>query len=452
MGPTMALAEFLAKLKFEDIPSRCLEQIKVAFLDSLGCGLFGSTLEWSQKVNSLVQEMGGKEEATLWVNDFRGPAANVALGLGTMIHSFDFDDYHNAKLHPGAAVLPAALTMAEREGSSGKDFLASMVAGYETMIRVSLATGPASSRRQGWHLTGTCGTFGAAAAAGKILHFNSQDMASALGMAGTQSAGLWAFTADGSESKRFHPGRAAQSGVIAALLARSGYRGPTQILEAKDGGFCQATSASFDLARLTAGLGKKFETAEVVLKPYSCCGSLHSTIDATRELAQMHRIDPKDVERIRVHNSQVVNLQCGFEYEPLGPLQAQMSLQYCTAISLLDGQVLVDQFEEKRFSDPRVLDLARRVEFVLDPEIDAIYPERFASKVEIVLKDGQSLWRRVDYPKGSPENPMTTDEIEDKFKALARTVKDQDTILSILKFYQSLEELKDLSPLIALLR
>jgi 2-methylcitrate dehydratase PrpD len=155
MGPTIALAEFLAKLKFEDIPSRCLEQIKVAFLDSLGCGLFGSTLEWSQKVNSLVQEMGGKEEATLWANDFRGPAANVALGLGTMIHSFDFDDYHNAKLHPGAAVLPAALTMAEREGSSGKDFLASMVAGYETMIRVSLATGPASSRRQGWHLTGT---------------------------------------------------------------------------------------------------------------------------------------------------------------------------------------------------------------------------------------------------------------------------------------------------------
>ena len=168
MGPTMVLADFLSGFKFEDIPPKTLTQDKAAFLDSLGCGLFGSTLEWSQKVNALVKEMGGKGEATLWANQFRGPAANVALGLGTMIHSFDFDDYHNAKLHPGAVVVPAALTMAEREGSSGREFLTAIVAGYETMIRISLATGPGPSRQKGWHLTGTCGTFGAAAAAGKI--------------------------------------------------------------------------------------------------------------------------------------------------------------------------------------------------------------------------------------------------------------------------------------------
>ena len=452
MASTMALAEFIAGLNFKDIPLRCLDQIKTAFLDSLGCGLFGSTLEWCKKVNSLVKQMGGREEATLWANDFQGPAANVALGLGTMIHSFDFDDYHNAKLHPGAAVLPAALTIAEREGSSGKDFLSALVAGYETMIRVSLATGPASSRQRGWHLTGTCGTFGAAAAAGKLLHLDVPGMASALGMAGTQSAGLWAFTADGSESKRFHPGRAAQSGILAALLAQQGYRGPTQILEAKDGGFCQATSDSFDLSRLTAGLGKKYEAEEVVLKPYACCGSLHSTIDATRELARDHQIKAKDVERIRVHNSNVVKLQCGFEYRPLGPLQAQMSLQYCTAIALLDGHVLVNQFAEERLSDPQVVDLARRVEFVLDPEIDAVYPEKFASKVEVVLKDGRSLWLRVDYPKGSAENPMPADEVENKFRILAQTVRDENTTSSILELYQKLEELKNLSPLIHLLR
>ena len=452
MGPTMALAEFITRLKFEDIPSKTIEQVKAAFLDSVGCGLFGSTLEWSQKVNSLVKEMGGKEEATLWTHGFRGPAANVALGLGTMIHSFDFDDYHNAKLHPGAAVVPAALTLAEREGSSGKDFLTALVAGYETMIRISLATGPGASRRQGWHLTGTCGTFGAAAAAGKLLHLSVQGMASALGMAGTQSAGLWAFTADGSESKRFHPGRSSQSGILAVLLAQRGYRGPTQILEAKDGGFCQATSDGFNLDRLTAKLGKKFEAEDVVLKPYSCCGSLHSTIDATRELAKVHKIESKDVKRVRVHNSQVVNLQCGFEYKPLGPLQAQMSMQYCTAIALLDGHVLVEQFKDEKLSEPQVLDLARKVEFVLDPEINAIYPEKFASKVEIVLKDGRSLWFRVDYPKGSPENPMSPDEVQEKFRSLARTVKDEKSVHSILKLYPDLEELKDLSKLIALLK
>jgi 2-methylcitrate dehydratase PrpD len=277
-------------------------------------------------------------------------------------------------------------------------------------------------------------------------------MASALGMAGTQSAGLWAFTADGSESKRFHPGRSAQSGIYAALLAQKGYRGPTQILEAKDGGFCQATSDSFHLERLTAGLGEKFESEDVVLKPYSCCGSLHSTVDATRELARVHGVKAGDVRRIRVHNSQVVNLQCGFEYRPMGPLQAQMSMQYCTAMSLLDGHLLVDQFRDERLSEPAVLDLARKVEFVLDPEIDAIYPEKFASKVEIVLTDGRSLWSRVDYPKGSPENPMTADEIRGKFVSLARTVRNEKSVDSILNLYQELERLKNLGGLVALLR
>jgi 2-methylcitrate dehydratase PrpD len=449
MGPTMELADFLSQLKFEDIPRKTLQQMKAAFLDALGCGLFGSTLEWSQKVNELVREMGGKEEATLWANRFRGPAANVALGIGTMIHSFDFDDYHNAKVHPGAVVVPAALTMAERTGSSGRRFLTAMTAGYEAMIRISLATGPGPSRQKGWHLTGTCGTFGAAAAAGKLLGLNRDQMASALGMAGTQSAGLWAFTADGSESKRFHPGRSAQSGILAALLALKGYRGPTQILEASDGGFCRATSDRFHLERLTEGLGKRFEAEQIVLKPYSCCGSLHSTIDATRTLARKHSLKPEQVEKILVHNSQVVKLQCGFEYQPLGPLQAQMSLQYCTAISLLEGQVLVDQFREDRLSAPAVLDLARRVEFVRDPEIDALYPEKFASKVEIVLKDGRRLWERVDFPKGSPENPMTPEEVAQKFKSLAAAVKDESAISKILENQGRLEDLPELSPLIA---
>ncbi|MCX5906638.1 MAG: MmgE/PrpD family protein [Deltaproteobacteria bacterium] len=441
----------MVRLRFEDIPAKTIVQVKAAFLDSLGCGLFGSTLEWAQKVNALVKDLGGKEEATLWLNRFRGPAANVVLGLGTMIHSFDFDDYHTAKVHPGAAVIPAALAMAEREGSSGKDFLTALVAGYETMIRISQATGPGPSRQKGWHLTGTCGTFGAAVAAGRLLHLDAKSMASALGMAGTQSAGLWAFTADGSESKRFHPGRAAQSGIYAALLAKKGYRGPTQILEAKDGGFCQATSDSFNLNRVTEKLGKKFEAENVILKPYSCCGSLHSTIDATRALAREHKINPKDVDRIRVHNSQVVNLQCGFEYAPMGPLQAQMSMQYCTAISLLDGNVLVDQFQEERLADPKIIDLAHRVEFVLDPEINALYPGKFASKVEVVLKDGRSLWFRVDYPKGSLENPMTAREVEEKFSNLARAAGKEAAIPAFLDCRRNLEKFPNLSSLIALL-
>ncbi|HEY7489763.1 MAG TPA: MmgE/PrpD family protein [Candidatus Tectomicrobia bacterium] len=228
-------------------------------------------------------EQGGRPEATLWLQGFRGPANTVALGLGVMMHSFELDDYHSgAKLHPGAVVIPAALAVAERQGASGRDVLRAIVAGYELRSRTSLAAGALSMRRRGWHITGLCGTFGAAAAAGHLLGLDSLQMANALGLAGTQSAGLFAFTCDGANSKRLYPGRAAQSGVFAAELVARGFTGPTAVLEYEDGGFCCAVADASHLELLTRGLGEDYVTAGVSLKPYACCGSMHSSIDAVR--------------------------------------------------------------------------------------------------------------------------------------------------------------------------
>ena len=336
-----------------------------------------------------------------------------------MIHSFDFDDYHQAKIHPGAPVIPAAVAVGESLGASGREVLTAMVAGYETMIRVSLATGPTASRLKGWHLTGTTGTFGAAAAAGRLLGLSAADMASALGLAGTQSAGLWAFLADGAMSKRFHPGRAAQSGVMAAFLARSGFRGPTQILEARDGGFCQATSDRFDLSRVTDRLGDRFHGAEVNIKPYACCASSHSAVDAVLELKGRHGFTAADVERVRVKTAGSVVVQCGFDYQAAGIVQAQMSLQYIVAVTLLEGAALLEQFSEKKIVDPLVRDLARRVEVTVDPDIDRVYPERYANRVEIVLRDGRRFETRVDYAKGSTGRPLNLPEVAEKFRSLA---------------------------------
>ncbi|RPJ73309.1 MAG: MmgE/PrpD family protein, partial [Desulfobacteraceae bacterium] len=212
---TRALSGFAARLAYPALPPELVDRLKTCLLDAIGCGLHGAGLPWADIVNRWVMRQGGPPEATLWRQGFRGPCANVVLGLGVMIHGFDFDDYHNAKIHPGAPVIPAALAVGEWLGASGREVLAAIAAGYETMIRVSLATGPNASRLKGWHLTGTTGTFGAAAAAGRLLGLSAEEMASALGLAGTQSAGLWAFLADGAMSKRFHPGRAGQSGVMA---------------------------------------------------------------------------------------------------------------------------------------------------------------------------------------------------------------------------------------------
>jgi 2-methylcitrate dehydratase PrpD len=448
---TQRLANFSANLKFEDLDQSLVLNLKKSLLDGIGCGLYGSVLPWCHIVNQFIREERGRRESTLWLQKFKGPSTNVSLGLGTMIHSFDYDDYHRAKVHPGAVVIPAAISIGERTGASGKAALTAMAVGYETMIRVSLATGPNASRLKGWHLTGTTGTFGAAAAAGSLLRLNQDEMASALGMAGTQSAGLWAFTADGAMSKRFHAGRSSQSGIMGALLAQKGFKGPTRILEAEDGGFCRATSDQVDFSLAIDGLGERFLSNGVNIKPYACCASAHSSVDAVRQLVQANKIHPSEVEKIIVGTSSGVKIQCGFEYQPLSPLQAQMSLQYIVAVTLLEGKTLLDQFTEEKISDPKILEFAKRVEIVLDPEIEKVYPERFANRIEIILRSGMRYSTRVDFPKGSSENPLSFEEVVEKVRSMTSQVITRDRMDEVNEKVERVEKLDDIRELTRLL-
>jgi 2-methylcitrate dehydratase PrpD len=448
---TRELAGFASRLAYDDLAPLLIEESKKHLLDAVGCGLHGAGLPWARSVNRWVADQEGRREATLWRQHFQGPCANVALGLGVMIHSFDFDDYHNAKIHPGAPVIPAALTVGESLGASGREVLTAMAAGYETMIRVSLATGPTASRSRGWHLTGTTGTFGAAAAAGRLLGLSADGMASALGLAGTQSAGLWAFLADGAMSKRFHPGRASQSGIMAAFLAKDGFRGPTRILEAADGGFCRATSDDYDLSRVTERLGETFHAGQVNIKPYACCASSHSAVDAVLELKLRHGFSAGEVEKIRVGTARSVVVQCGFEYQAAGSVQAQMSLQYIVAVTLLEGAALLEQFAEEKIADPRMLELARRVEIVADSEIDRVYPERYANRVEIILRDGRRFETRVDDAKGSSERPLSLAEVAAKFRSLSAAEISPQQADQVIATVAKLEELKDIRVLTRLL-
>lgn len=450
-GSTRILADFAAGLKYEALDAGMVSNFKKHLLDAIGCGIYGLSQPSSMIVNRYIKQQRGKREATLWLQNFRGPTASIALSLGVMIHSFDFDDYHNAKVHPGAPVIPAALTVGEATGSSGRDVLAAIVAGYETMIRISLATGPNASRLRGWHLTGTTGTFGAAAAAGNLLKLTGDQMASALGMAGTQSAGLWAFTADGAMSKRFHPGHAAHSGVMSALLARQGFRGPTQILEAADGGFCGAMSDQVDLSLVSKDLGKRFESDRTNIKPYACCASSHSAVDAVLELQRKHRFLAADVQEVHVKTARGVQVQCGFTYEAKGVVQAQMSLQYIVAVAILEGAALLEQFAERKIADPDLVALAARVRVLVDPDIDRLYPERFPNRVEIVLKDGRRLETRIDFPKGSNEKPMSFDEVGEKFRSLTVDSMPKRQGIRVMEAVGKLERLENIKSLAQLL-
>ncbi|MCL2429093.1 MAG: MmgE/PrpD family protein [Alphaproteobacteria bacterium] len=418
-GITLRLARFVAGVRRRGVPGAVRSVLQAAVTDAVGCGVFGITTEAVRIVHAFAAEQGGPPEATLWASGgARISAANAALFAGTAIHGFDFDDHHRAKLHLSAAVLPAALALAERERADGPTLLAALAAGYETMARISLAANPNAARMRGWHLTGTCGTFGAAAAACVILGADTAETASALGLAGTQSAGLWAFNADGAMSKRLHPGNAAHDGITAALLARRGFQGPRRILEAADGSFLAAMSDAPRPAEIDRDLGTAWRTEAICFKPYSCCGSNHASIDAALELKAGHGLTASDIAAVTVGVSRVVERQTGFPYAPSTVLNAQMSIRYNVAVALIHSAALIDEFTPERIADPVVNDLISRVNVKVDPDMDAVYPEKYAGVVTIELRDGTRVRRRVDHSKGMPENRMTAAELAAKFNSL----------------------------------
>jgi 2-methylcitrate dehydratase PrpD len=417
---TRRLATFAASLTFDDIPPAVVDHARLCLLDTLGCGLFGSTLPWSRLLADCVTELEPGGASTLWGLSARTSPTGAALVNGTMVHGFELDDLHKRSIvHPGSVVTTAALAVAEHLGGCpGARFLTAVVAGYEVAARVGAAVG-AAHLLAGWHPTGTHGTLGSAAACGSLLGLTPAQMQHALGIAGTQASGLMA-SQFGSMVKRFHAGRAAQSGVYAGLLARRGFTGILPLFESEYGGYLTTFSPRRDPARLTAGLGETWETAAVGFKPYSTNGSCHTSIDALLALRREHGFGPDDVEAVRVFTSSATREHVGWPYRPDSVTTAQMNLPYIAAVTLTDGAAFVDQFTEARIRDERLVALAGRVAVAADPGIDARGDGgRHAIRIEVALRDGRVLKDARDSAKGSAAHPMGRDEVETKYATLA---------------------------------
>jgi len=416
---TKDVAAWVASLRHEHVPEHVRAALRLLALDTVGAALVGADQPWTKAIRAWAMAAAPGPAATgrarIWgENQAVLRAADAALVNGAAAHAYELDDFHNAKLHPGAVVLPAALALGEALDADGATVETALAAGYEVMIRTSLAMDPSVGRLRGWHLTGVCGTFGAAAAASVLLGLDAERTAWALGLAGTQSAGTWAFNADGASSKRLHPGRSAQAGVMAAELAALGFTGPTEFYESKDGGLLTTFVGDGDLSQLTADLGTRWHAADTSFKPYSCCGSLHAHIDAVlalRDLWQPGR-------RIRLGLANVIEVQCGFDYEPGSELNAQMSARYCAAVAMLDGQALPAQFSPARIADPKVTELAQSIEIVHEPKHDSLYPKRFCGWAEIETATGKLERFEVMDPSGNPANPAMPEKLREKFTAL----------------------------------
>lgn len=427
MSELRKLARFISELNIDNVPKHVQEVAKLCVLDTMGAAIGAANHELIKDVGSTYYEIAGQgRDVSCWGQNKRAPLLTAILLNGMMGHALELDDVHtNSKTHIGTVVVPAAWTLAEYLGRSGRELLEAVICGYETMSRIGMALGVSSHRNKGWHVTGTAGTFGAAAAAAKLLKLDEEQTLSALGMAGTQSFGLWAFLGDGVSCKILHPARAAVSGTEAALLAKSGMTGPEHILDAKDGGLLRAMSDEYDISLVSRELGTKYELEYMDNKPYPCCRSTHCTIDAALAIKSEYGIARDDIESVEVGTYLVGFKQCGLSegsLNPVKPVDAKFSSPFTVASAFIFGEVTLEQFKQENIEKPEVRDLLKRVKVVPEDRFTGVYPEHWGCELRVTCKDGRVLVKEITDASGSVDNPLTKEQVKSKALGLIKNV------------------------------
>jgi aconitate decarboxylase len=457
---TRRIADFVSQLRYEQIPESVRERGKLLILDSLGCAIYGARLEWCRILQQTFGELDASRTTSIWGTAQTLSSTNAALINGTQVQGFELDDVHrDGVLHCGAVVLPALIAVAESHAPShapmsGRDFLTAAIAGYEIGPRVGRCMGQ-EHIGQGWHSGATLGVFSAAAGAARGLKLDPEQTVHALGIAGTQAAGLMAAQY-GAMVKRMHAGRSSQSGLYGALLAKAGFTGIRDVFEAPYGGFCTTFSRStdrFNLDALSAGLGSDWEAMRVALKFYSCVGSNHTTLDAIRDIRKRRPFTLSELSRIVVHGSRVTADHVGWPYKPEGLTSAQLNLPYCVATLLLEGDVFVDQFTEQAVTDQGRMELSKKVEVMEDPAITARGARyRHMVRVDVHLTDGSVHSETREAPRGSEHSFAPAGDIIDKFHKLTRIVMPKEQQEALVAAMLKVEMLADARELIRLLR
>jgi 2-methylcitrate dehydratase PrpD len=421
-------------------------------LDSIGCCLFGVTLPWTRHVQALVQAEGGTPAASIFGGGGKTSVSQAVLVNSTAGHAFELDDIHKESIiHPGSLAAPVALAFAEAAGGvSGRDLLAALVAGYEVGARVGNAA-TMSLFLRGFHPQGTSGAFVAAATAGHMLNLDPAQMQHTLGIVGSQAGGLMAAQ-EGAMVKRFHSGRAGQSGVYSALLARRGFTGIADVLEAPYGGYLSSLSDKPNAQRLTAGLGTVWETLNVGYKPHASVTSIHTALDALEDIMREHKLVADAIAGVDVGLSHMTHVHCAWEYAAQGVTAAQMNLYYGLAVIALDGMAFVEQYREERLRDPRIFDFIRRIQARVEPDIEAMGAAfRHAARVSVTTTAGQKFTREILHRRGSPENPLSPEEVEYKFRNVVSSCLSKPQMERVVRLTRSLHSLNTTAELSAIL-
>ena len=453
---TRTLASFAAELPFEQLPQAVAARTEALVMDQFGIALRArNEAELRTSLAAALSRLGlGGGEATV-IGDGAGytpPAA--AFFNGNLGHCLDFDDTHaRGSIHASAPIVPAALAAAEMTGASGRDLVAGIVAGYEVQIRLSLALGPTDHYRRGFHPTATCGVFGAAAAAGRVFGLETRQMEHALGLCGSQAAGSMQWLIDSSWNKAFHTGYAAMSGLISASFAREGFRGALEAIEGESG-FLRAYAPNPDPEKAVEGIGGRWETLEIAVKPYPSCRYGHAAMDALISLRERHRLAAADIRRVEIGLPETGwNLIGNREEERRNPasyVDGQFSMPFVAAVALRDGGMTWDSYA-KHLGDDETLSLCRRVSSHVDADVEAEYPAKMAGSARVFTDHGEH-YEIVRIAKGEPENFLSDEEMRTKFDGLVRPYLDEASRDELAAGLLTLHESDDVRQLMRLAR
>ena len=443
MGATGELARWVVETSSEQVPDSIIHEGKRCLINFISVALYSSRDPSLAILLDVFKIEGGGRHASVLGTSVRTSLQNAALANGYLGHLEDYDDTHfPTVIHPSSPTLPAALALGEQLKSSGKDVLNAAVLGMEACCRIGMAVHP-YHYDEGWHITGTCGVFGSVIAAGKLAGLDALQLTQGLGIAGTQAAGVREVF--GTMTKPFHPGRSAQSGVLAALLAQRGFTSTATILEGRRG-FAAVMSEDSHLDRVTEGLGEHWELNMNGLKPYACGVVNHPLIDAMIALRDKPGVVPGAVESVQARVHPLV-LELVDRPNPQVGLEGKFSYQHSMAVGLVDGAAFPAQYTDARVKDPVVVWVRDRIE----ASIDQAFGEDSA-EVTLTLQDGRSYTERVEHATGAPKNPLSDRQLDQKFRALVGDVLPKSRVERLLSTLWDLDQVDNVGEVIEQMR
>ena len=454
MTAARAIADWATGLELDDVPPGVREDAKLHVLDTIGCGLAAHALGVADEGRATMAELGGTADATVIGTDARFPAANAAFANAMLCHGLDFDDTHSDSVsHVSTVIAPAALAGAERLGASGRDALAAIVAGNEVVCRIGMAASGAFHAR-GFHPTAICGVFGGVAALACLAGLDADTTTSALGIAGSFAGGLFAYLDEGTPTKPMHPAWAAHGAHLATRLAAHGAVGPGTVLEGRFGlyhAFLGAERGAIDIDGQLADLGVRWETPRIAYKPFPVCHFMHGSLGAATVGSEGRTFAPDEIDDVLVTVPEagvsLVLEPAAEKRVPRSEYEGKFSLQYSIASLLVRGHVAVADFTDEAIADPAVLAVAAKVRY--ETRDYPTYPQAFPGGAVVRLADGSAFAHELDHQKGGPENPLSVDEVREKFRenaSLALPTADVERLEAALL---ALDEHDDLSAALA---